>query len=274
MVDPRRTTEAPDTRQTEHLVLLGRLAAAVSHELRNPLNAILLHAEILEEDLHQTALDEENQRRLGESVAHIKTEALRMHELVQDYLALARLASLRREPVDLEALVRDCAQEMQEPLASRGITLTCLGLARLGRVALHANTMRRALRNLMQNALEAMPEDGTLTLRGRRTALHVRLAVSDTGLGISEDQLPLLFEPLYTTKPDGTGLGLYLVQKIVTAHDGSIEVRSTPGQGTTFTIALPLTTAGSPQHARRSEAETESSNAAKDGLIQPETAAQ
>jgi signal transduction histidine kinase len=106
-------------------------------------------------------------------------------------------------------------------------------------VALHAHTFRRALLNLMQNAMDAMPQGGTLTLRGRRQDATVHLDVEDTGSGIAPEYTTQIFEPLYTTKPGGTGLGLYIVQEVVAAHGGHVAVQSTVGSGTTFTITLP-----------------------------------
>jgi signal transduction histidine kinase len=113
------------------------------------------------------------------------------------------------------------------------------GIADLGTVAVHPSTLRRALLNLVQNALDAMPEGGTLTLRGAGTATHVQLQVCDTGSGIPAEQLAQIFEPLHTTKPEGTGLGLYITREIVAAHGGQIMVQSVVGQGTTFTLTLP-----------------------------------
>ena len=106
-------------------------------------------------------------------------------------------------------------------------------------MAVHATTLRRALLNLVQNALDAMPHGGTLTLTGRRTPTHVQLQVRDTGSGIASALRAKIFEPLYTTKPGGTGLGLYIVQEIVAAHRGQVTVESGEGQGTTFTLTLP-----------------------------------
>jgi signal transduction histidine kinase len=110
-------------------------------------------------------------------------------------------------------------------------------------VALHAQTFRRAVLNLMQNAVDAMPHGGTLTLRGRRQGTAVQLDVQDTGCGIPPEQQARIFEPLHTTKPGGTGLGLYIVQEVVAAHGGQVTVQSAVGQGTTFTITLPVATA-------------------------------
>jgi two-component system sensor kinase FixL len=235
-ITERKRTEVA-LRRMEHLAMLGRLAAGVSHELRNPLGVIFLHMDILQEELRQPSPD--SQAQLAESMVQIRIELARMHELVQDYLSLARLVSLHWEEADLGTFVRVCAQEMEEQVVSRGITLLFEGLESLGVVVFHLNTFRRALVNLLQNALDAMPKGGRLTLRGRRTASRVHLEISDTGVGIPEDELPLIFEPLHTTKPNGTGLGLYLVREIMAAHAGHIAVQSAPGQGTTFTITLP-----------------------------------
>ncbi len=112
------------------------------------------------------------------------------------------------------------------------------------------STLRRAVLNLVQNALDAMPQGGTLTLLGQRTATQVQLHVRDTGSGMSAEQLAHIFEPLYTTKPEGTGLGLYIAQEIMAAHAGHVTVESTIGQGTTFILTLPqamdATPAGTP----------------------------
>jgi two-component system sensor histidine kinase HydH len=124
---------------------------------------------------------------------------------------------------------------------SQGVLLRLEGLEKLGTVALHASTLRRAMLNLVQNALDAMPQGGTLTLAGQRTATHVQLHVRDTGSGIPTEQLTQIFEPLYTTKPGGSGLGLYIVQEIVAAHGGTLVVESALGCGTTFTVTLPTT---------------------------------
>jgi signal transduction histidine kinase len=107
-------------------------------------------------------------------------------------------------------------------------------------VALHPHSFRRVLVNLVHNAIDAMPQGGTLTLQGRRQAATVSLAVRDTGSGIPPEHLPQIFEPLHTTKPGGTGLGLYIVHEVVAAHGGQVAVQSTLGAGTTFTITLPL----------------------------------
>ena len=225
-------------RRTESLALLGKLAAGVSHEIRNPLGAIVLHMDLLEEELQE--LLPEWPEQVAEPLAEVRTQLTRLSDLVQDYLSLARLASLQRAPTDIGAFVDDFLKEVAPEVAQREVTLRREGPASLGPVALHANTFRRVLLNLVQNALDAMPQGGTLTLRGWQTASHVYLDISDTGTGIPADQLARIFEPLYTTKPTGTGLGLYMAREIVAAHDGELRVTSPVGSGTTFTITLLL----------------------------------
>jgi signal transduction histidine kinase len=135
---------------------------------------------------------------------------------------------------------------MQPEVEARGVRLQMQDLTRLGPVAFHASTLRRAFLNLVQNAIDALPQGGTVTLTGQGTAAQVQLLVQDTGPGIPAEHLAHIFEPLYTTKPGGTGLGLYIVQEIVAAHDGQLTVESVVGQGTTFTLTLPRATADKP----------------------------
>jgi len=223
--------------QSERLSMLGRLAGAVSHEIRNPLTAIFLQTDILEDELHQPDGGDRNQ--ITHSIHVIKEEVARLHELVQQYLSLARLSSLQCDPVDFGAYLKTFCGEIQEQLKVRGIALKLECHGNLGHVALHANSFRRVLLNLVTNAVEAMPRGGALTLRAKSTADAVHLEMSDTGCGIPPEQMALLFSPLHTTKPEGTGLGLYLAQEIITAHDGEIAVTSEPEVGTTFLLTLP-----------------------------------
>jgi PAS domain S-box-containing protein len=226
-----------EVQRAEHFALLGRLAAGVSHEIRNPLNAIYLHVDLVEEELRQPS--PASTTTLAEALTEIKTQLARLDDLLQDYLSLARVATSEQTPQDLGALVQGWAQEWLRLSAPHKVMLRVEGIADLGTVAVHPSTLRRALLNLVQNALDAMPEGGTLTLRGAGTATHVQLQVCDTGSGIPAEQLAQIFEPLHTTKPEGTGLGLYITREIVAAHGGQIMVQSVVGQGTTFTLTLP-----------------------------------
>ncbi len=222
---------------TERQALLGCLASALSHDIRNPLNAIFLHTDLLAEDLQQ--LPPDHRVQMLESLAEIKTEVARLHDMMQDYLTLARLADLQPQPEELGTLVEDWALEMQESLEARGLTLYLEGLEHLGHVILHRTTLHRALYNLVHQAMDAMPQGGALTIRGRQEGPKVHLEVCDSGQGIPEEELPWVFDPLHAIHPEGTGLGLYVAHAIVVAHGGTLTVQSTRGHGTTFTMILP-----------------------------------
>jgi len=226
-----------EAQRVQHFALLGQLAAGVSHELRNPLAAVFLHVDVLSEELQQPT--PESAAVVAEALAEIKTHLARVEDLVQDYLALVRVGSIEPTVQDLGAAMAAWATEFHALATPGGVVLQQDGLATLGPVAFHAATLRRAVLNLVQNALEAMPQGGTLTLSGRRTPTHVQLQIRDTGSGIPAAQHATIFEPLYTTKPGGTGLGLYIVHEIVAAHGGEVTVESVEGQGTTFTVTLP-----------------------------------
>ena len=226
-----------EAQRAEHFALLGRLAAGVSHEIRNPLGAIFLHVDLLTEELQQPTPD--SPAVVTETLTEIKTQLVRLEGLVQDYLSLVRVGAIELMSEDLGHAVQAWATEFHALAASQGVSLQLEGLAELGAVALHATTFRRAVLNLVQNALDAMPQGGTLTLTGRRTPTHVQLQIRDTGSGISREQRTKIFEPLYTTKPGGTGLGLYIVQEILAAHGGQVTVESVEGEGATFILTLP-----------------------------------
>jgi signal transduction histidine kinase len=226
-----------EAQRAQHFLLLGRLAASVSHEIRNPLSAITLHVELLQEELRQPSPN--SAEVMAQSFTEITTQLGRLHNLVQDYLSLARVATIERTPQDLGAAVETWAHEWPPLAAAQGVTLQLEGLTDLGQAVFHASTLRRVVLNLVHNALDAMPQGGTLTLAGQGTATQVQLHVRDTGNGIPAAQLPHIFEPLYTTKPEGTGLGLYIVREIITAHAGEITVQSVEGHGTTFLLTLP-----------------------------------
>jgi signal transduction histidine kinase len=227
-----------EAQRAQHFLLLGRLAASVSHEIRNPLSAITLHVELLQEEMRQPSPN--SAEAIEQSFTEITTQLARLHDLVEDYLSLARVVTIERTPQDLGVAVETWAHEWQPLAAAHQVTLQVESLPQLGQAVFHASTLRRVLLNLVHNALDAMPQGGTLTLAGERLVTQVLLHVRDTGSGISAAQMTHIFEPLYTTKAEGTGLGLYIVREIMTAHAGQITVQSVEGQGTTFTLVLPL----------------------------------
>ena len=138
------------------------------------------------------------------------------------------------------AAVQAWVAEMQPRAAQQGVTVELEGHTAGVPLAFHASTLRRAVLNVVQNAIEAMPDGGTLRLECTATATEVQLRIRDSGVGMAAAQVPQIFEPLFTTKPGGTGLGLYIVREILVAHGGGVTVDSVEGQGTTFILSFPL----------------------------------
>jgi PAS domain S-box-containing protein len=225
-------------RQDEHLMVLGRLASSLSHDISNHVNTVSLYTDLLDDEVQD--LPSEWQGSLAESVVDIRTEITRLHDLIEEILTLARLTRLHRNPENLEAYLVDLRPTLEELLAPHGITLALEGLDGLGEVALHHTTFRQLWLNVVSHAIDAMPQGGRLTIRGERLVTHVQFEIFDTGNGISDPQMPLLFLPFHATTSESTSLGLYVVQEIVSAHEGAIAVSNSPGQGTTLIVSLPL----------------------------------
>ena len=136
-----------------------------------------------------------------------RTALARLDALVQDYLSLVRVGTIEPSRQDVGAAVQEWIREMQSLVVQQGVIVDLTGHETVGEIAFHAGTLRRAILNVVQNAIEAMPQ-GTLTLDVRPTATEVQLRVRDSGIGIPAEHVARIFEPLYTTKPGGTGLGL------------------------------------------------------------------
>jgi signal transduction histidine kinase len=225
-------------RRAEHFATLGRLAAGLSHEIRNPLGTLFLHIDLLEEEFREPT--PESSTVMQQTFGEIRTALTRLDELVQDYLSLVRVSTIELGVQDVGATVQAWAAEMQPRAAQQGVILELEGHTTVGLLAFHPSTLRRAVLNVVQNAIEAMPNGGTLRLACVRTATAVQLHIRDSGVGIPAALVSRIFEPLYTTKPGGTGLGLYIVREILVAHGGGVTVDSVEGQGTTFVLTFPV----------------------------------
>jgi len=217
--------------------VLGHLAGPLSHEIRNPLNAIFLHLDIVDEELRQLALDDRSQ--IGQSLAIVKAEVVRLHDLMEDYLSLARLSQFQCTPHDVRLLMEAVMREVQDQLQAQGISLHVEGLEGLGEIDIHKPTLQRALLNVMQQVVEAMPLGGSLTLRGWRTLSHVHVVVHFSGGSLKIDALSRLCNFSQTTPVEPAHLRLYVAQEIVSAHGGVLEVCSKADEGTTLTVILP-----------------------------------
>jgi two-component system phosphate regulon sensor histidine kinase PhoR len=223
---------------------LQDFVANVSHELRTPLTAIRGFVEALRDG---TITDEAGRQR---SLAVIAGEERRLQRLVAGLLDLSRIesgqAALRREPVDLAALLRGCAEVVAHRAEEAGVTLDLALPTDLQPVTGDADRLEQVVANLLDNALRYTPAGGRITLAARMDSGTVAVSVADTGRGIPPEALPHLFERFYTADPartgQGAGLGLAIAREIVHAHGGELTVVSTPGAGSIFTIHLPAST--------------------------------
>ncbi len=220
------------------LAALGNLAAGVAHEIRNPLNALAMGLQRL---LREWRLaPDEDHAEFARYGGVLQGEVNRLNEIVERFLQLARPARLTLGTCPVEQHLAELLTFVREEATAKGITIET-ALALDGATArLDCRQVHRALLNIVVNAFQAMPTGGTLRLTARADDGHLEVAIQDTGQGIAPEHLDRIFEPYFTTKEGGTGLGLALTQRIVEAHGGSITVESRPGAGSTFRVRLPL----------------------------------
>ena len=222
--------------RSERLAAVGKMAAVITHEVRNPLSSIGLNTELLEDELPQGASEARN------LCSAIHREVDRLTAITEEYLAFARLPKpkLAREPVN--TMVGALASFVREDLAAKKVTLETQ-LAPGDPVAqIDGGQIRQCLINLVRNAADAVVAkgEGTVMLRTRVAAKRIEIDVEDTGIGIPSDVLPKLFDPFFSTKEGGNGLGLALTQQIIRDHGGDLRVDSAVGRGTTFTVSVPV----------------------------------
>lgn len=226
-----------DVVQKERLAAVGELAAQIAHEVRNPLGAILNSVSALRRMVAP-------QGDAGRLVEVVEEESQRLERMVEDLLDFARPSAPRCQPEDLEVIVRSALEG-----ASRAVDLSAVEIEvetdeRLPPLPLDAGMIRQAVLNLMINAAQAMSGKGRLSVRiaveEESRGATARVDVSDTGPGVPSEVAARLFDPFVTTKAAGTGLGLAVVRRLVEAHHGRASFQSAPGQGSTFTLHLPL----------------------------------
>jgi signal transduction histidine kinase len=215
---------------------LGRLTAGVAHEVKNPLNAMAIHLELLKAKLASGAGPDAS----AEHVDIIASEIRRLDDVVQGFLKFAKPEEMNLQPVSPAELTSDVLKMIEPEAEAAGVVLQSDCASEVPRIEADASILRQALVNLAKNAIQAMPDGGRLAVscllgKDGRVEIHV----ADTGEGISPENLAKIFDLYFTTKETGTGIGLSLVYRTIQLHNGDIDVESTPGQGTTFIIRLP-----------------------------------
>jgi len=224
---------------------LAQAAGGFIHEIKNRIGTVSLNLQLLAEDLPEATTPRE--RRAHQRIQRLQEECQKLVDLAADFLRFARVRELHLQTVALEDVVTRLVDFLAPTARDKQILIHWFVAPDLPPVPLDRDLFEQCLLNLLLNAEQAMPEGGTLTLLARREDNWVCLEVIDTGVGIPSEIMPKLFQPFFSTKPNGHGLGLAITRRIVQAHGGTIEVQSTPGRGTRFTIRLPIPPSPVPQ---------------------------
>ncbi|MCX5727136.1 MAG: ATP-binding protein [Candidatus Saganbacteria bacterium] len=220
--------------QTEKLAALGTMAAGVAHEIKNPLAALKLFAEIM-----PLKFDDPSYRAKFTSI--IPTEVSRLRGIVEDLSSFSKPKEAKMEMIPIENVLEKTLKFLSIQFKTNNIRVKT-DYAKTPKVLVDSNKMMQVFMNIMNNAVHAMEKGGELGITTGLAGEKISIRISDTGIGIPHDKLREIFDPFFTTKEFGTGLGLAITHKIIDDHRGSIDVESEIGKGTCFTIYLPVTT--------------------------------
>lgn len=222
-------------RRMEQFMSLGALAAGLHHEVKNPLSALLLHVQLLEEQLQGKA-DESD----FENISVLKVEVKRIVEVLENFRDYASMDRLKSDNCDIEEVIQHAVDLIQPKAQSQNVRVEMIAppTERIS-VPLDSVRLRQVLFNLSMNALEAMPDGGLLTVSWEQLKDHIQISLGDTGRGIPENIRKKIFDPYFSAKNSGSGMGLAFCDKIVRQHGGSIDFNTSPN-GTTFYIKIPI----------------------------------
>ncbi len=223
---------------SERLAAIGRLAAQITHEIRNPLSSIGLNIELLGDDVDN--LPEDRRAEVGSILDAVLAEVHRLTEITEGYLRFARLPTAQKQQQDVGDLCADLVAFYASEAAARGVNVELRVEPELPAVAIDSSRLRQALLNLLRNGADAASTGGTVRIAVNHRADDVEIVVEDNGPGVPEADRERLFSPFFTTKTDGTGLGLVVAREIVREHGGDIAVSTSALGGAAFVIALPV----------------------------------
>ena len=235
ITESRRT--AQQTIESERLNALTLLAAGVAHEIGNPLNSLHIHLQLMERKAQ--GLDHDAKAELQQSIDVARSEVRRLDSIVTQFLRAIRPSHPRLHPENVNTIVEEAVRFFTPEVQDRDMVVEQELRADLPLLQLDREQMKQAFYNVIKNSLEAMRRHGTLRIRTDLDDTYVMVSFIDTGSGMSAENLSHVFEPYFTTKPSGTGLGLLIVRRIVREHGGELSIESSQGKGLTLTIRLP-----------------------------------
>jgi signal transduction histidine kinase len=213
------------------------LAAGVAHEIGNPLNSLNIHLQLMQRNLQK--VPPKLQKQLEESVAIARGEVTRLDHIITQFLRAIRPQPLDPAPADVNEILRETLMFLDAEIEDRDIIVEEELSKALPLLQLDREQIKQAFYNICRNAFQAMKSGGILRVSTSSNATHVSVVFSDTGGGIAPENITRIFEPYFTTKSDGNGLGLLIVRRIVRAHGGEVVLESSPGRGLTLTVLLP-----------------------------------
>ena len=254
ITESRRSAE--QTIESERFNALTLLAAGVAHEIGNPLNSLHIHLQLIERKVRE--LDEKARNELHESIDVARAEIARLDSIVTQFLRAIRPSKPQLQPENVNTIVDEAVRFFSPEIQDRDIVVEQELRSDLPLLQLDRDQMKQAFYNVIKNSFEAMKRRGILRIRTDRDDTHVLVSFTDTGGGMSAEKLSRVFEPYFTTKSGGSGLGLLIVRRIVREHGGELSIESSEGKGLTLTIRLPyidkrvrMLEAGTPESTTR-----------------------
>lgn len=234
----RERASAEESIESERMKALTLLAAGVAHEIGNPLNAVTIHLQLMDRELQEVS-DPELRENLIELVEVSKREVHRLDRIITQFLRAIRPSLPDRKPVEMERVLDETLDLMKHDVANRRILVERKRAKHIPTVPADETQVKQAFFNVIKNALQAMESEGILKISTEVSSRFVSVCFKDNGPGISSENLGAIYEPYRTTKEEGSGLGLMIVQRILRDHGGEIEISSTPDHGTAFTLHFP-----------------------------------